>query len=226
MNVEQSDAVELTPTTTRVGSGSSARLVALAVAGVLVSVVGFAFVNRPPPLPPAVAQATATPEPPPTPTPTPTPVRNQIEGNDGIYGWPVVAQLPENQPPVYRYAVLMEITGGTLRDTLDSDLAEVHSGSVVIDSADVGKIVVVEVGRQWQEGGLTIFESFAAWDVKLKKLRKSRGGIVELLVVFEPPGSANGVPGPIASGYTFTVLGRRDGSRLTLFMELVLPAVA
>ena len=225
MTFEPSDPIELTPTTTRVGEGRSARFIALAVAGVLVGVVGFAFMNRPPPPPPAVAQATATPEPPPTPSPTPTPPRNQLEGNDGIFGWPVVAQLPENQSPVYRYAVLMEITGGTLRDALDSDLAEVHSGSVVIESADVGKAVVVEIGRQWEESGLTIFESFGAWDVKLKPLRRSRGGLVVLVVHFEPPSAATGVPEPIASGYTFTVLGRRDGSRLTLFMELVLPAV-
>jgi hypothetical protein len=89
--------------TTRVSSGRSARLMAVGVAALLVGVVGFVVVNRPlpPPAPsptaPVVAVApTAAPTPvPPVPTATPYagPPRNQLEGNDGIFGWAVVEQL-------------------------------------------------------------------------------------------------------------------------------------
>lgn len=78
--------------TTRVGGGFSARLIAVAVCGLLIAVVGFTVVNRPPapvaPSPTASAVAAV-----PTAVATPAPPRNQLEGNDGIFGWPVVAQL-------------------------------------------------------------------------------------------------------------------------------------
>jgi hypothetical protein len=202
---------------------------------VLVGVVGYAFVNRPRPAPPvvALAPATAAPSAPPTPLPTPTPPRNQLEGNDGILGWAVVAQLPLARrgaqgpaEPIYRYAVAMNITGGRLRAILERELAEVYGASVVIESAFVGATLGVELGRQRDQDGLSIFEQFGAWDIALKPLRKSRAGQVELLVEHVPPDTTPGVPGPIASGYTFTVLGRRDGSRLTVSMELVWPAAA
>lgn len=79
----------LTPTT-RVGGGASARLMALLVAGILVAVVGFAVINRPPAPEPPIALV-------PSPAPTASPPRTQLEGNDGIFGWPVVAQLPAYQ---------------------------------------------------------------------------------------------------------------------------------
>jgi hypothetical protein len=73
---------------------------AVAVIAVLVAVVGFTVVNRPPPAPspaptsPVVAViATPAPTPQPTATPYAGPPRNQLEGNDGIFGWAVVAQL-------------------------------------------------------------------------------------------------------------------------------------
>lgn len=237
MTFEPSEPIELTPTTTRVGSGTSARLIALAVAGVLLGVVGFAFVNRPPPPQPAVALATAapTPEPPPTPLPTLTPPRNQLEGNDGIFGWPVVAQLPfrgsgspllPTEPPIYRYAVAMDITGGRLRLILGPEVPDAYVGSVVIESAFVGSTLGVELGRQRDQEGLSFFEQFGAWDIALKPLRKSRDVQVVLLVEHVPPSTTPGVPGPVASGYTFTVLGRRDGRQLTLMLELVWPPAA
>ena len=89
--------------TTRVGGGLSARLFAVAVAGLLITVVGFTVVNRPPaplapsPTAPAVA---VVPTAVPTAAPTPAPPRNQLEGNDGIFGWPVVAQLGIYSKPV------------------------------------------------------------------------------------------------------------------------------
>jgi hypothetical protein len=117
----------------------------------------------------------------------------------------------------------MEITGGTLRAALEPKPSEVHIGSVVIEAFDVGDVLVVEVGRHWTEGGLTIFESFGSWPVDLEPLRQSRAGRVELLVANEPPGTPPGQPERTANGYTFTVLGRRDGSRVKLFVELVWP---
>jgi hypothetical protein len=86
--------------TTRVSSGRSARVMAVAVAGVLVAIVGFTVVNRPAPaatpVPTSLAVAiapTAAPSPLPTATPYNGPPRNQLEGNDGIFGWAVVEQL-------------------------------------------------------------------------------------------------------------------------------------
>jgi hypothetical protein len=240
MSFEPSDPVDLVPATTRVGNGRVARLIALAVAGILVGVVAIAFANRPPPPPPPVAVATTTPEPPataapqPTPVPSPSPMRNQIEGNDGILGWAVVEQLPFRppwlpalEPRSYSYTVSIAIAGGLLRTALEPNLAEVYSGSVLIDSRDVGKKLVIDLGRQWEEHGLIISEAFGFWEVELKRLRKSRGGLVELLVEHVPPAlTLDAGPSPVANGYTLTVLGRREGSRLTLFVELVWPAVA
>ncbi|HUP83550.1 MAG TPA: hypothetical protein VM284_05100 [Candidatus Limnocylindria bacterium] len=82
--------------TTRVSSGSAARLGIALMAGMLVVVVGFVVVNRPPPpLPPAPTDAAVAVAPTliATPAAEPTPVRNQLEGNDGIYGWPTIYQL-------------------------------------------------------------------------------------------------------------------------------------
>jgi hypothetical protein len=98
--------------TTRVSSGRSARLMAVSMAGLLIAVVGFTVANRPPPPPSpapttaAVAVApTATPVALPTATPYAGPPRNQLEGNDGIFGWAVVEQLAYlNADPLAGYA--------------------------------------------------------------------------------------------------------------------------
>jgi hypothetical protein len=222
--------------TTRVASGASARLVAVGVAGLLIGVVGFALANRP--APPVASSPTSAPVAvvhTPAPAPTPTPPRTQLEGNDGIFGWPVVAQLPlgrpgqppiDGQPRVYTYAVSMDITGGQLRAVLAQQQTQVFAGSIVIDTADVGETLVAEPGQQWGEDGLTIFQSFGTWQVPLGALNKSHAGQVELLVVHAPPSADPGVPGPIASGFTFTVVGRRNGTHLTLSMELAWPPAA
>ena len=212
-------------TTTRVATGTSARVVAVAVACVLVGVVGFAVANRPPvPVPVAVAP-TGAPTAPPA-TPTPSPPRNQIEGNDGIFGWPVVAQLGQQRVPrQYAYEVSMVIVGGVVRVPLErTSLLEVHDGFVHLARADVGSTLALEISRSWTQGRLHIFETFDAWTIGLKPLRKSRGGMVELLVAHVPPAlvGPNG-PDPVASGYTFTVLGWRDDTELTLDFELVWP---
>lgn len=89
-------------TTTRVGGGRSARLMALAVSACLMGVVAIAVIGQPAPPAPA-----ATPSPPtdrlavvvPMPAPTPSPPRTQLEGNDGIFGWAVVAQLASYRMP-------------------------------------------------------------------------------------------------------------------------------
>lgn len=217
--------------TTRVAGGTSARVVAMAVAGLLIGVVGFTVVNRP--APPVASLPTSAPVAivlTPAPAPTPTPPRNQLEGNDGIFGWPVVAQLSHfggtQQVParVYEYAASMPIIGGLLRAPLLSHIQDDYNGSVDLESTDLGPTVQIDVGRQWSEQGLYIFETFDSWNVALKPLRRSRGGQVTLLVAHVPPRLTrlNG-PGPTADGYTFTVLGWRDGSRLTLMMDLVWP---
>ncbi|MEP7378056.1 MAG: hypothetical protein ABI725_00685 [Chloroflexota bacterium] len=219
--------------TTRVAGGSSARLVAVAVAGLLIAVAGFTVVNRPPapaapsPTAPAVAAV-------PTPVPTPSPPRNQLEGDDGILGWPVVAQLRAYGPPVgsinqrpdFRYTALIQITGGLIRAAMAQEVPEDYRSEVVIDTADVGNVLPIEIGRQWTESGLLIYESFAAWQINLKQLLKSRGGQVALLIEHVPPGLTPGLPGALASGYTFTVIGRKSGTRLNLSLELVWPASA
>jgi hypothetical protein len=153
-------------------------------------------------------------------------VRNQIEGNDGIFGWPVVAQLGQQRGPrEYRYEVSMVIVGGLVRVPLEpSSLAEVHNGTVFVGTADVGPTLALEISRTWTQGRLLLFEPFDAWTIGLKPLRKSRGGMVQLLVAHVPPAEAgpNG-PDPVASGYTLTVLGSRQGTELTLSFELVWP---
>jgi hypothetical protein len=222
--------------TTRVANGTSARVIAAAVAGLLIGVVGFAVVNRP--APPVASSPTSAPVAvvhTRAPAPTPTPPRTQLEGNDGILGWPVVAQLPlsrpgpppiDGQPRVYSYAVSMDITGGQLRAVLEQGPTHASTGSVVIETGDVGETLVAEPGQQWVEDGLTIFQSFGVWQVPLGALSKSHAGQVELLVVHQPPSADPGVPGPMASGFTFTVLGRRNGTHLTLTMEFAWPPAA
>ena len=98
--------------TTRVSSGSAARLGVVLVAGLLVVIVGFVVVNRPSPPPassatgaPVALAPTDAPAPAATPIVAATPVRNQLEGNDGIYGWPVIYQLAWlNADPLANYA--------------------------------------------------------------------------------------------------------------------------
>jgi hypothetical protein len=208
--------------TTRIAGGTSARVVALAVAGVLIGVAGFAVINRPPaPAAPVTAgPVAAASTPAQTPAPTPSPPRHQPEGSD---------RPGTTTPRIYHYAASMVITGGLLRTALEPQLEDDYTGVVVIESADVGASIELEVGRQWSEGGLQIFESFDSWNIALKRLRRSRGGQVELLTAHVPPAPAHehGPPAaPIATGYTFTVLGRRDGTQLMLFFDLVWPVAS
>ena len=78
--------------TTRVGGGFSARLIAVAVAGTLIAVVCLSVVSRPS-VPPALLPTAPAVVALPTPLPTAAPPRNRLEGNDGIFSWPVVAQI-------------------------------------------------------------------------------------------------------------------------------------
>ncbi len=218
MTFEAPDGPPPELSTTRVAGGASARMVAVAVAGLLVGVVGFAVVNRPPapaaPSPSAAPVAVV-----PTPAPSPSPPRNQL---------PLVRPQASGSPTrTYRYAAVMSITGGLLRAALDRQVEDVYGGTVAIESADVGSTIEISVGRQWSEGGLQIFESFDTWNVALKPLRRSRAGLVELLVAHVPPRLTrlNG-PQPTATGYTFTVTGRRDGTRMTLLLEFVWPVAS
>jgi hypothetical protein len=219
--------------TTRVASGASARLVALAVAGVLTGVVGIAVINRPPPpaapgptaVPAAVVAAAAT--------PAPNPTHNELRGDDGIFGWPVVAQVPLMRPPgsrlptrspTYSYVVSMAITGGLLRVALEPRVAQDYSGRATIVSRDVGARLRVELGRTWVQSGLTIFESFDTWEIPLRTLRRSHGGQVTLLIEHVPPNSNRSTASAVDAGYTFTVIGRHDGTNLNLLLDLVWPA--
>jgi hypothetical protein len=188
---------------TQVASGSSARLGALAVTAVLVVFVGFVLANKPPvPVAPVVGEPTALPTPPQTFSPS---------------------SLPFDESE-YSFAALVRITGGALRAPLTRQVAESYGGELVIDARDVGKMVHVQVGRQRLD--VPTYESFAAWDVELEELLGSDGGQVLLLVEHVPPDLTSTVQGPLAGGYTFTVIGRRDGTRMTLFMEFVYPATS
>ncbi|MEP7360555.1 MAG: hypothetical protein ABI744_03140 [Chloroflexota bacterium] len=217
--------------TTRVASGSSARLMAVGVAALLIAVVGFVVVNRPPapgaPSPTAPAVAVG-----PTAVPTPAPPRNQLEGNDGIFGWPVVAQLGVYGRPVsattphYTYAAILQIARGMIRSPMAQSVPDHYQSAVAIDTADVDKFLPIEIGRQWTVGGLTIYQSLVAWQVNLKPLLSSRGATVALLVEHVPPDFTPGQPGPIASGYTFTLIGTRSHSQLNLSLELIWPSNA
>jgi hypothetical protein len=120
------------------------------------------------------------------------------------------------------FAAMVQIAGGALRAPLERQVAESYGGELVIDTRDVGAVVHVQVGRQRLDP--PIYESFAAWAVDLERLRDSAGGQVVLLVAHVPPDLTSAAPASIAGGYTFTVLGRREGMRMTLFMEFVYPA--
>jgi hypothetical protein len=188
--------------TIRVASGSSARLGALTLAVVLVGFVGFVVVNKAPTPVAQVAQATATTGWLQTPAPTNPPLID--DGSD------------------YSFAAMVQITGGALRAPLDRQVAESYGGELVIDTRDVGAVANVQIGRQRLDP--PSYESFAAWAVDLERLRDSAGGQVVLLVAHVPPDLTSAAPASIAGGYTFTVLGRREGTRMTLFMEFVYPA--
>jgi hypothetical protein len=211
--------------TTRVGGGFSARLVTVAVAGVLIAVVGFTVINRPP-APPAPSPTTPAVAAVPTAMPTPTPPRNQLQGNDGILGWPVIAQLGVfGRPPTittkfaYRYAVAMPITGGIVRIALDQNASDSYHGVIYLRPNDVGDAVQLDLIREWQQNGLTISESIRSWQLSIQRLRKLRRGMDDLLVEHVPPNSG----GPAAAGYTFTVNGLRRPRELLLLVDLVWP---
>lgn len=210
--------------TTRVGGGLSARLIAVAIAGLLIAVVGFTVVNRPPapaapsPTAPVVAAV-------PTAVPTPAPPRNQLEGNDGIFGWPVVAQLGDYRGAaqvqrVYQYVAVTTVVSGRVPVLLVPDGPEVYRGSVVIEAAQTGDELSVEVGRQWTELGLQIYEAFDVGGVGLKPLLQSHGRLMTMMVEHVPPDLTFGLPGPLASGYTFTIIGRKTGTQLGFSFEL------
>jgi hypothetical protein len=169
---------------------------------VLIGVVSFVVANKPPAPVAPVAQATATTGVLQTPAPTNPPLID--DGSD------------------YSFAAMVQITGGALRAPLDRQVAESYGGELVIDTRDVGAVVNVQVGRQRLDP--PSYESFAAWRVDLERLRESAGGQVVLLVAHVPPDLTSAAPASVAGGYTFTVLGRREGTRMTLFMEFVYPA--
>ena len=210
--------------TTRISSGVSARLVAVAVVGLLFAVVGFTVVNRPPPL---------VQQPPTSPAvgvgPTPAPSHNNITGDDGFVGGMGlrVAQVPAPAVEVrdYGFAAVIQITGGNLQAALDLDGSEVYRARASIPSAGLGKVLPIEVGRVWSEGGGIIYDSFGSWAMPLKALRKSHGGLLTLLVKFVPPDPTPDVPGAPTTGYTFTVTGYHVGDNFTLMLQLVWPAI-
>jgi hypothetical protein len=200
--------------TTRLGGGTSARLAAVAVACALIGVVSFALVNRPPaPVPVAAAPTRAPTGQPTAPAASPTPSPPRSHSGE------------QPSPRHYRYEVSMTIVGGVVRVPLErTTLAEVHDGFAHFSTIDVGSTLALDISRSWTLGGLHVSETFDAWTIPLKALRNSRGGLVELLVAHVPPASSGpDGPEPLASGYTLTVLGRRQNTDLTLAFELVWP---
>ena len=216
-------------TTTRVSSGVSARLVAVAVAGLLVAVVGFTVVNRPPPpaqqLPTSPAVA-AGPTAAPSAAPSATPFHIQLDGNDGVLGGLGIRGVHVWRPTPadvrdYGFTAQIAMTGGNLAAALKMDSAELYRAYVTIPSVGLGRALPIEVGRTWSQGGGVIYEAFGSWSMRLKALRRSRAGLVPLLVRYVPPDATPGAP---VSGYTFTVMGARDGANFDLILELVWPA--
>jgi hypothetical protein len=196
---------------TRVSTGSAARRGMALMAGLLVVIVGFVVVNRPPPQtapsPTNMPVAAA-----PSLHPTPTPSCN-----------PLLARPAPFVPD--RFAVAMNITGGRLRAVLEPDGADAHVATLKIESAAVWPTLGIELGWQRDAAGLSLFDQFGAWEVPLEPVLGSHGAQVELLVVQVRPLAELPVRYTLVpNGYTFTVLGRRTGRYLSLRTELLWPA--
>ena len=200
-------------TMTRVSSGQAARRGIALMCGLLLVIVAFVVVNRPPtqtsPSPTNMPIAAA-----PTLDPTPIPSCNPL--------------VPRPAPFVPdRFAVAMNITGGRLRAVLEPSGADAHVATLKIETAAVGPTLGIELGWQRDAGGLSLFEQFGAWEVPLEPVLGSHGAQVELLVVQVRPLAELPVRYTLVpNGYTFTVLGRRTGRYLSLRTELVWPPAA
>jgi hypothetical protein len=210
--------------TTRVSGSGSARLIALAVAGMLVAVVGFTVLSRPSPGPPSpttpAVAVVATPEPAPTPSATPV-------GGIGDFTLHYIAPPP---PRFFQYVATATIVGGRVPVILKAIGPDDFRGTVILESAQSGTALPIEVGREWRELGVETFEPFTSASLDLNQLLKSHGRQVTLLVDYVGPGGtvytagdSVAVPGPLPGGYTLTILGKRLGTQLHLSFELVVP---
>ena len=107
---------------------------------------------------------------------------------------------------------------------LDRKASDSYHGVIDLSPIDVGDAIQLDLVREWQQNSLTIHESFRSWQLSIKRLRKSHGGMVNLLVEHVPPDLTPG--GPAASGYTFSVHGMRLKGKLLLMVDLVWPQSA
>ena len=193
---------------TRVGGGRSARLTAVLVVIVLIGVIGFAVLGRPPAPNPTVGAAPSSSSAPPT-----------AQAADSTTQ-PEAVSSPR---PIYGYAVSATISGGSIQVALEHDRGEALSGSLGFSTADVGSEVRVALSREWTSNGQQIVEPFDAWGITLRPLRRRGGRVVDLLTAYDlrTQGSASSMPMP--AGYTFTVRGRRVGTQIELYFEFVWP---
>ena len=130
---------------------------------------------------------------------------------------------PTSQPAAaayhYTYTAAVQIAGGQLRSTLVEQPNEptaaglMYSGSLVIDTRDVGLQIAVEIGREWNPSGQLIFETFDTWTVGLKPLRQAGPLGVDLPATSDAPDSAGG-------GYSLTFHASQAGTQITLNVTL------
>jgi hypothetical protein len=187
----------------------------LAVAGVLVGVVGFTVINRPPspvrpsPTIPGVAAVQATPGDSPTPSDTPGPA----------------VSIPPDFTVATRsdqgYEALIDITGGSLHVSMDLVAPELYRAEVVIPTTGLGNKLPIQIAHISSQGGGIISEPFGAWSVPLGRLRRSRHGDVSLLIKRVEPGAS----GSFSPGYTFAVTGYRTADGFGLILSLVRPVL-
>ncbi len=130
---------------------------------------------------------------------------------------------PFPRPPAaayrYTYTASVHIAGGQLRSTLVEEPGEptaaglVYSGSLVIDTRDVGQQIDVDIGREWNPSGQLIFETFDTWTVDLKPLRRAGPSGVDLAATSDAPDSAG-------SGYSLTFHASQAGTQITFNVTL------
>ena len=204
--------------TVRVSNGTSARIGAVAVAGLLVTVIWAAVSGQP--AAPLTSSATAAPRQTalvaavePTPdarTPAPEP------GNPG-------GPAPVARTSTHRYSIVARLGGRQFVTALDEDESGNLSGALAVPVELLATEGTLELARSWRTVSHDAWEPINSWPLKPADVSTGRGP--EQLVLdksVRPRRAIVNAPRPVVRGFRITVhaLSSRDRGHLRIDIQL------